>query len=1247
MVVVTPPSRRHIYTPASFEPKTQSLSERRLSAAQQNDALVLSEEDFAALRALEHLIPVPALDLKLVALGGKPGWSMGGEGGAKDKDKEVANDSEDADGSLRAGKVEAKGTAIFDKREDKEDDLLPLSVQSLNPPKTPADTQPSLQNEAEVMPTEQTKNASDWPRRYMDFLASDLLYANMQQSKGIRRKSKLMNAKMKIHAITEMKKAKNATNDTYLGKRLHKQNVQQAIREKKIISRTMPMLQFQNSASKQKTVDLAEATERALDANPQVPRTCSFVKANYLPSSNFLYNHTLPASESAEIQTKNFAAPRGPSSSAAPSPNKQRRETRALANPKEASQSPAFFSEFSSKMPCPGCGRPMYEHSLGEMLHIEASITEEYVRLNRLNGQGAFKNTTNQAKAHEQQRRLYEVGSTGAVVDGPRSKLIRRINRKIDNYEKESVIARKGGPAAGDELPTPTGRRHSSSHKTKSNIQFMRKGQTRPQSGKFLGQHKQSSSAPPPSTLRGGGYVEGEETSVRRGKNARASIEGKTRAPKQFCSSTNGDADIDMSDLMKRSSTTELAGEGENKCIARVPRNERVVNLKPPADATPKATKFTVKIAHDLHSKGAKKPTAKARRLREKVRKDQNSSRKHNAILNRRRTESQRQREDLRKLREDIKARAVRRELASTVISRTWRGKKSRSVVNDRKLQRIRSSSFTFVAALLNRASDNIVKRMERDKQRKLLLKRNQNRAAHVIQKAWVKIRKLSSSKGMWQKMVGLGKRDKMSRLKRRKEIWGAKMMRKAESEVVSMKLAHEMKNDDSLKNSFEKQLSQCYLEEEEMDLKRAIKRETEARRESIRRIDIIESKLVGHESGYVRREKITEENSTMKKILAGNGNFETDGITINDAAWVEIKFGGTEVNRGRRDYYFVLKREVEEVARKRRSKKAMNEREKGGRRRQMKKKKKKKRGTRGSREWNKSLNVIRAFRKSSYDGVLSLNLGINEEWDDDGADNAEGEVKFEEIYRSEVKMSDVRPDWAPFVLPVEELCRHDDAARLRIEVYDWARNHPNDLVGSASTTLKDLMRISAAAAATTASDNASNHEGCISLSIYNAGSEDVANDDGGGCSSSNSPNMTNAEEAVRSALSVPSARLLPKSALPYGGFCVLGETGDQRARSVSALVRKAEEKARKSAGEDEDGLLNYTVVRDAFEGLKRRIQLMEEEGNYNRLAAAQEGTNNFDSSIDFFDNDDDDDDSSSSSSSSSSSWSGSGSNFS
>ena len=142
------------------------------------------------------------------------------------------------------------------------------------------------------------------------------------------------------------------------------------------------------------------ALERNIKDRPTVPFTCRGVTSDYLENRNFLYMHTIRDAAGGDIA-------------------------------------------------CPGCGLPMHRHSMSEILHIENSIVEEYVRISIRDAKGVFKNTENALEARQRLLQgslaldpaVAQVLSSMAAGSAASSKAERRLKSRLDAVDKERFLA--------------------------------------------------------------------------------------------------------------------------------------------------------------------------------------------------------------------------------------------------------------------------------------------------------------------------------------------------------------------------------------------------------------------------------------------------------------------------------------------------------------------------------------------------------------------------------------------------------------------------------------------------------------------------------------------------------------------------------------------------------------------------------------------------------------------------------------
>ncbi|TRY74457.1 hypothetical protein TCAL_12492 [Tigriopus californicus] len=63
----------------------------------------------------------------------------------------------------------------------------------------------------------------------------------------------------------------------------------------------------------------------------------------------------------------------------------------------------------------------------------------------------------------------------------------------------------------------------------------------------------------------------------------------------------------------------------------------------------------------------------------------------------------------------------------------------------------------------------------------------------------------------------------------------------------------------------------------------------------------------------------------------------------------------------------------------------------------------------------------------------------------------------FVTVHKSETIKNTLNPVWAPITIPVVDVCNGDYDRKLQIEVYDWDSNGSHDIIGSFTTTLREM----------------------------------------------------------------------------------------------------------------------------------------------------------------------------------------------
>ena len=135
-----------------------------------------------------------------------------------------------------------------------------------------------------------SKNLAEWPRRFLDLLANDLLYSSIRAKHGVRRKSTLLRAMKKVNFITKLQKAVDQSKKSAFEIEIEKQKLRREMREKKALSGVSSQ-GMTGKAKYGKKLDLG-VIEDTLSNDPVRPITCSLVSNDFLNSTNFLYHHS-------------------------------------------------------------------------------------------------------------------------------------------------------------------------------------------------------------------------------------------------------------------------------------------------------------------------------------------------------------------------------------------------------------------------------------------------------------------------------------------------------------------------------------------------------------------------------------------------------------------------------------------------------------------------------------------------------------------------------------------------------------------------------------------------------------------------------------------------------------------------------------------------------------------------------------------------------------------------------------------
>lgn len=69
------------------------------------------------------------------------------------------------------------------------------------------------------------------------------------------------------------------------------------------------------------------------------------------------------------------------------------------------------------------------------------------------------------------------------------------------------------------------------------------------------------------------------------------------------------------------------------------------------------------------------------------------------------------------------------------------------------------------------------------------------------------------------------------------------------------------------------------------------------------------------------------------------------------------------------------------------------------------------------------------------------------------------------QVRRTETIRNNLNPSWKLIYISMSELCNNDFSLPIRITVFDYDHNSPDDLIGQTETTLRDLMGHSASGA--------------------------------------------------------------------------------------------------------------------------------------------------------------------------------------
>ncbi|KAF0979633.1 hypothetical protein FDP41_001301 [Naegleria fowleri] len=68
---------------------------------------------------------------------------------------------------------------------------------------------------------------------------------------------------------------------------------------------------------------------------------------------------------------------------------------------------------------------------------------------------------------------------------------------------------------------------------------------------------------------------------------------------------------------------------------------------------------------------------------------------------------------------------------------------------------------------------------------------------------------------------------------------------------------------------------------------------------------------------------------------------------------------------------------------------------------------------------------------------------------------------QFVDIYKSEIIMNNLNPNWKNFEITMQKLCNGDENNPIKISVFDWDKNSDPDLIGHVTTSLSQLKQMS------------------------------------------------------------------------------------------------------------------------------------------------------------------------------------------
>ncbi|GMH95173.1 hypothetical protein TL16_g13094 [Triparma laevis f. inornata] len=717
----------------------------------------------------------------------------------------------------------------------------------------------------------------------------------------------------------------NEPNSTYLDQwpRQDKARVKKEIREMKalgradhdhgnseaIVSGANPYLRKKQAVE----LDLG-ILESKLNEPTKTPLTCSLVSCDYLTNNNYLYAHTLPDVEELkehsidERRRTTISGPKrimGPRRKRGINGFEDALVTRKMMREVKRADDLDKFHDTNSKLcdiPCPGCGLPMHRHGLGEVLRIEEDVVEEYVRLNRRDGDGLFKGSRNWLRA----KREADEREEGGGEEEEDSKVAKRMNAVLQKYEdvmREMSV----------EVLSPKSKNRNLSP-------FLKKGVGRSENKRFsMGRNAIASDLSEMEKLN---EMEGGLNSSRRSISiSNGSGHWALQSPNKPEEPSGG--------RRGRLRSVEFADDFKVDKVSSSPQPVKVEEkkstmekMKDSRDFKKKATVFSAESAKKLMGQGAKKVSKKKKMLYAKVKKEHERKMKKNEILRKIAEESKKHRNMMRKMRMLVEAERRRRDAACRKIGKNWKMHKVRRLARKEHLRKINFVADASVSRLMSRATKNVLHKLEMAKKKAANIGETRKKAAGQIQALWSGFKNMTGKKGRWTEMYLKRKMEKRAKLDKRKEEWSAKMIELAEAEWNQMRVMKEINEDTKLMNFFEKSLREEKFDLEQEEVRLAVEAEEKQRAARMRRIDMLEEKIhhtIGNTevAGMIREKRRIKKRRFFEdeaKRSGGRGLVKYGGgVTFEEAAWIELEiFGSSMLNmddQSRSDPFVVMQR--------------------------------------------------------------------------------------------------------------------------------------------------------------------------------------------------------------------------------------------------------------------------------------------------------------------------------------------------